>query len=540
MKPIMRRVLAVPAVVLAAATVATVAAAPPAYAATVVVSTTADVVNAGDGLISLREAVNTANAAAGATTIQLSAATYQLSTCGADEDANANGDLDFVPSTVLTIDGNGATIQQTCRNRRIVQALGAGGGLIVTDATFTGGSGAQGAAIAYNGGDVDLTGVTVSGNDAGAGRVIGSLGPDTGATLDIVDSTIGPNTGTGVHISNGTVTIVDSTISDNTGRGVGLIDGALSVSGSTISNNGAGGVSTSGQGNGVFTLTDTVVQDNGGTGVVCSFCGDLVVSGATIAGNHPTGADNGGGIAVIIELDQPTDALSVSVTDSTVSGNARTGAGGGLTVTVTEDTGTAAITQITITRSTFSANTTTGADGRGGGISANSGELRVDNSTITGNVASAGGGGVYTSTGDIYLRHATIAGNTATTGTNVATGEDLHAFASIVAGGLGGGIGCWIAGTTISTGYNFSGDASCAFVEGSGDVNNGGDPQLGALTNNGGPTQTRLPAAAGPVAGLLPAAACNVFGTDQRGVDRPQGTNCEPGAAEITEGRRRR
>src|SRR5688572_25688507 len=246
MKPIMRRVLAVPAVVLAAAAVATVAAAPPAYAATVVVSTTADMVNAGDGLISLREAVNTANAAAGATTIQLSAATYQLSICGADEDANANGDLDFVPAKVLTIDGNGATIQQTCRNRRIVQALSAGSGLIVTDATLTGGSGSQSAAIAYNGGDGDLTGVTVSGNNAGTGRVIGSLGPDNGATLDIVDSTIGPNTGTGVHISFGTVTIVDSMISDNTERGVGLIDGALSVSGSTISNNGAGGVSTTG------------------------------------------------------------------------------------------------------------------------------------------------------------------------------------------------------------------------------------------------------------------------------------------------------
>ncbi|WP_203934843.1 right-handed parallel beta-helix repeat-containing protein [Virgisporangium ochraceum] len=539
MRRIMRRVLAGGAVVLVAAAVGAVAVAPPAHAATVVVTTTADVVNPGDGLVSLREAVGTANAAAGATTVQLSRALYQLSICGADEDANANGDLDFVPSTVLTIDGNGATIQQTCRGRRIVQALGAGGGLVVTDATLTGGSGPQ-AAISYNGGDVDLTGVTVSGNDAGAGRVIGSFGPDTGATLDIVDSTIGPNTGTGVQISFGTVTIVDSTVSGNTGRGVGLVDGALTVSGSTVSDNGAGGVSTTGQGNGVFTLTDTVVQDNGGTGVFCSNCGDLVVSGATITGNHPTGADDGGGIAVSLDLDQPTDALSVSVTDSTVSGNARTGAGGGMAVTVTEDSGEAAVTQITVTRSTFSANTTSGPDGRGGGISAMSGELRVDNSTVAGNVASAKGGGVYTSTGNIYLRHATIAGNTAPSGTNVATGMDLHAFASIVAGGLGGGIGCWIAGTTTSAGYNFSGDASCAFVEGPGDVNNGGDPQLGALADNGGPTQTRLPAAAGPVAGLLPAAACTVFGTDQRGVVRPQGTDCEPGAVEITEGRRRR
>src|SRR5262245_53868368 len=59
------------------------------------VTTTADLVNANDTVLSLREAILAANASVGvADTINLPAGTYGLTRTGADEDAGATGDLD--------------------------------------------------------------------------------------------------------------------------------------------------------------------------------------------------------------------------------------------------------------------------------------------------------------------------------------------------------------------------------------------------------------------------------------------------------------
>src|SRR3954471_8178944 len=63
---------------------------------TIVVTTTADVINGADGVLSLREAVALANATAGDDTIQLAdGATYALTICAANdlETDNALGDL---------------------------------------------------------------------------------------------------------------------------------------------------------------------------------------------------------------------------------------------------------------------------------------------------------------------------------------------------------------------------------------------------------------------------------------------------------------
>src|SRR5439155_16048491 len=76
---------------------------PAAYA----VTTTADVVDAGDGLLSLREAVLAANASAGiADTINLPAGNYVLTRAGGAEDVAATGDLDLWDD--VTIRGAGA------------------------------------------------------------------------------------------------------------------------------------------------------------------------------------------------------------------------------------------------------------------------------------------------------------------------------------------------------------------------------------------------------------------------------------------------
>ena len=96
----MRRIGCAAAASLLGAAVAALGVAGPAYAATVNVTTASDVVNAADGVTSLREAISAANAAVEPTTIVLVAGTtYQLSLCGADEDANASGDLDHDNAT---------------------------------------------------------------------------------------------------------------------------------------------------------------------------------------------------------------------------------------------------------------------------------------------------------------------------------------------------------------------------------------------------------------------------------------------------------
>lgn len=505
----------------------------PAQAATITVTTTADVVNGADGVTSLREAVSAANAAATPTTITLAAAaSYGLTLCG-DNDTNASGDLDSTSAQPLTIEGNDSTIDQNCAGERVLDALDSDGSIALQAVTVTGGDDVDGAALRHNG-DAALTGSAATGNNAGTGRVLASsLG---GGVLDLTDSSVSDNTGTGVGLSLGTVHITGTTIEGNTGRGVGLTDGALTVTGSTISDNGGDGVRTTGQGSGLFTLTNTTVDNNGGTGVICSACGDLTVSGSTITGNHPAGTSQGGGVQVLFDQDAPADQPVVTVTESTISGNSRTGAGGGLSTGVIENTGGPPPAQIHVIRSTINGNTASGvADSQGGGISALTGEVRVDNSTVTGNTAEAAGGGIYTLAHDVYLRHATVSANSAGgVGDNVATNAGLQTFGSILAGGPGTS-DCGIELATTSTGYNLDGDGTCALT-GVGDQSSIGSPQLGALGDNGGPTDTMLPLAASLANDLIPAAACTVLTTDQRGVVRPQGTNCEAGATEVAAG----
>src|SRR5262249_50787506 len=71
--------------------------------ATFNVTTTLDVINPADGLLSLREAVIGANAAKGPVTIKLPAGTYALSITGAAEDAAMTGDLERFSSDSSTI-----------------------------------------------------------------------------------------------------------------------------------------------------------------------------------------------------------------------------------------------------------------------------------------------------------------------------------------------------------------------------------------------------------------------------------------------------
>jgi CSLREA domain-containing protein/LPXTG-motif cell wall-anchored protein len=523
-RPRVHRLLAATA---AGAIVAALGFAPPAQAADITVTTATDVVNGADGQTSLREAISEANAAAGPTTIVLAAATdYQLTICGAAvEDANADGDLDHTSGQNLTIEGHGATITQTCDDQRILHSVDTMATTVtVNDATLTGGEG-NAAAVQF-GNNLVLNRTTVTGNDAGADGTLNDDPAESGTSLSLNDSTVGPNVGIGVRITFGSVAISHSTITKNTLSGVALIDGALSVSDSTVTDNGEHGLFTSGQGSGTFPFTNSVARNNGGVGVYCSNCGDLTITNSKISKNQD------GGVRFAIDTDAAGEKVTLTATSSSIFDNTKAGRGAGIALTITELADDAAPSQIVIDKSTISGNSATGADGRGGAIHAATGEVRIKNSTVGSNTASVSGGGVEPLTGDAFLQHATIVENSAPLGANLNLAEGLHAFGSIVAAGGGAGDDCEVGGSTTSTGYNVGSDGTCGFT-GVGDQNSVADPGLAPLKDNGGPTLTRLPLSSSPAHNAVPAAACTVLTVDQRGTARPQGTACEAGATEI-------
>jgi predicted outer membrane repeat protein len=157
---------------------------------------------------------------------------------------------------------------------------------------------------------------------------------------------------------------------------------------------GGGGISS----RGTLTLTDSTVSGNaaGYDGGGIRNYATLTLTNSTVSGNA-AGYD-GGGIA--------SDG-TLALTNSTVSENAAGHDGGGISSRGT----------LTLTNGTVSGNTATGS----GGISS-SGTLALTNSTVSENTAERDGGGIGNG-GTLTLANSTVSGNTA--------------------GGRGGGIWNW-------------------------------------------------------------------------------------------------
>jgi hypothetical protein len=126
-------------------------------------------------------------------------------------------------------------------------------------------------------------------------------------------------------------------------------------------------------------------------------------------------------------------------------------------------------------------------------------------STFFGNTAGDAGGGIHSYFGTTILFNNIIA--------NSPNGSDCDH--------LGGS-------SIISNGYNLDSDGSCGLTS-IGDLPNT-DPQLDALADNGGPTMTHALLPGNPIIDAGNCAGGPV--TDQRGVPRPRGDNCDIGAYE--------
>jgi hypothetical protein len=156
-------------------------------------------------------------------------------------------------------------------------------------------------------------------------------------------------------------------------------------------------------------------------------------------------------------------------------------------------------------------------------------DVTLVNTTISGD--SVGVDSVDSSSGTT-ITESTIAGNTdgiegALAGVSVAgsiVGDNSASDCAMTTGAL------------TDNGYNDNGDGTCGFSAGAHSLLHT-DPDLGVLGDHGGPTDTQEPAPTSAVIGQIPSGTTGngvtlCPGLDQRGVARPQGSDCDMGAVE--------
>ncbi|MFO0808644.1 MAG: choice-of-anchor Q domain-containing protein [Gemmataceae bacterium] len=276
------------------------------------VTTELDVVNPTDSVVSLREALQAANAAPGADTVTFDATvfalprTIQLSAGPIDV---ADSVAVAGPGTnLLTVRGNGID--------RLFAFNAAGGNLTLGGMTLTGGRGA----VIFHGGILTITDAVIrdnTGADFGGG--VYAVGAPTG--VYVLRSTFANNsaaTGGGLYAADAEDVLVEGTaFTGNTaeaGAGAyfnnrtGLNHGQLVVRDSTFADNRA----TLGEGGGLLANGLVSVQ----------------VAGSTFSGNA-TGPQNGygGGLGVFKNTNAP--AIAVAVRNCTIFGNTASAPSGG-------------------------------------------------------------------------------------------------------------------------------------------------------------------------------------------------------------------
>jgi hypothetical protein len=546
---------------------------------TIVVTTTADVIDGGDGVLSLREAVIQANTDAGADTIELAAgATYDITQCdagGVHEDAGVSGDLDVAGPDGLTILATGSTVRQTCAS---------GDGVLDN----------HGADLVVDHGTIFRTFV---GTSYGIRTDGGHLTVRNGS---VVKSIVG---GPGIAVTSGSVEVDDSTIQDNL-SGIGYSNAWSGgtwdavIQGSTITNNQAEGVRATS-----LAMSSSTVHANGGIGVIA---GSATVSTSEISNNGTDDPDgyNSGGLFVEGALSLSGSQIIANLDRTGAVGGVRAGAGSTIDGSIVADNridrargfielpfdagGVIGVEDLTITNSSITGNSGAVV---AGGLHART--LTMSNSVVDGNTGQTGGvqltsGSITSSTvshndgtgvsftGNVTIERSTIVANQAYQGANLAgapatwdgTSPDPHLELrqSTVVGGVTSGMlsptqplpgadltmatGSASVGSSIigngasehrscqvpsntgfqSLGGNVLADTSCT-ASSAFDLVGVGDPMLSALGDHGGPTPTMAPLAGSPVIDRIPVGpACT--GTDQRGVSRPQGPACDVGAVE--------
>ncbi len=251
--------------------------------------------------------------------------------------------------------------------------------------------------------------------------------------------------------------------------------------------------SESGNGGAIYNVgTLTINHSSLGANRSSSFGGAIFNNGGTVTVKHSTIINNdaaqGGGIW--------HSEGTVTVENSAIRSNRSTGAGGGIHI----DVGT-----VTVTNTTFYDNQ---AAGGGGGIYMRGTTLTITNATFNQNRADTAGA-LWNFAGTTTVKNTIFNDSRGTNG----NGSSLNCDGPAV----------------VSEGRNIVSDNSCVPNPSSVADLLGTDPKLEAFINdNGGPTRSFM---------LLPDSpaidyALGCPATDQRGVARPVGANCDVGAVE--------
>jgi len=372
-------------------------------------------------------------------------------------------------------------------------------GTVISENTASGAGADQGGGGIYNlSGAVVINAETeITGNVAdGAAGSGGGILNDVGGSLTITSAIITENTsnraGGGIEDNSGTagtVTMTDVTLNDNTtnnspGNGGGLHitgPGSVTIVGGTVSNNEAGAEGGGlWNGTGIMSIDGTVISNNtasgndatqGGGGIYNLNSGTVTIVNATISNNTADGtAGSGGGILNDV-------GSQLTITDTEISGNMATRAGGGI-----EDN--SGSSTIILNNVELTGNSTGSAPGNGGGLHiTGAGSATITGGIISNNTA-VEGGGLWNGTGTLTVNNATISGNIATGGTTTDggggifnNGGTLAVNASTISGnaatglfGRGGGIHV-NGGTATVMVSTISGNTSIA--NGGGIYNNG-------------------------------------------------------------------
>ena len=452
-----------------------------------------DGINKGTGL-SLREAVDAANNSAGTDRI-----IFDSSLSGSNIILNM-GEIAIADSVevvglgedALTINGANASRIFKIDDGNAETAIE----VSLSDLTLTNGMSSDIGGAIINQENLQITNSTITGSTAETrGGAIYNSGNLVVRDSIVSDSRVNQRSGGGIF-SNGDLSIQNSIVRGNhaqgNGGGISNFQGTLNIANSTIDNNSAvqngGGVGNIGE----ATISNTLISNNeavndGGGGII-NVDGNLELINSQVINNS---AKSGGGInnsGVFL-------GGTLSVTNSTISGNVASFAGGGIYNAEIKDT-------VSIDNSTFSDNQAS----YGGGIS-NSGAATISSSTISGNAATISGGGIDNYEGKVDVRNSTISNNSAEAGAGLSntSGVEFSVTSSIVAGNNNNDLG----GDPFTSGGNNligNGDGAAGFVAGEnadlvGNTDNSIDPRLGVLQDNGGATKTHALLADSPAIG---------------------------------------
>lgn len=364
-----------------------------------------------------------------------------------------------------------------------------------------------------------LTACTSAPNDCSLRGAIASA--NSTATNDVIDFAL-PSNDVGctpggvctITLSNGDLTTSSAstagtlTITNSTGAANLLISGNnlsrvffvaragnLMLNGVTVTN----GNSTNGGGifNDVGTLTvvNCIISDNSatfGAGIVNrgeNGTATLTINNSTVSGNSAVG--EGGGI----ENKGYNGGAVVTINSSTVSGNSAIN-GGGINSGAVDGPGLSGTASVTINDSLINRNS---ASTNGGGISNSIGLLTVNRSTITGNTAFGGlassGGGIYSTSlnllpATVIIDSSTFDGNSALSGGGIYNATTPNANASLTisnstfSNNSASGAGVSAAGAIYNDGRN-SGNATLTISNSTFSNNSAPDGSVGAIYNDG-------------------------------------------------------